>query len=33
MMNNPKKFIDDIVEFDGENIDEWKLEALKPLLS
>jgi dynein heavy chain len=33
MMNNPKKFIDEVVAFDGDNIDEWKLEALKPLLA
>lgn len=32
-MNNPKKFIDDIIDFDGENIDEWKLDALKPILA
>ena len=32
-MNNPKKFIEDIQAFDGDNIDEWKLEALKPLLA
>ena len=32
-MNNPKKFIDDIVSFDGNNIDDWKLEALKPILA
>lgn len=31
-MNNPKKFIDDIVNFDGNNIDEWKLTALEPIL-
>jgi len=33
MMNNPKKFIEDIQTFDGDNIDEWRLEALKPLLA
>lgn len=33
MMNNPKKFIEDIQSFDGNNIDEWKLEMLKPLLA
>lgn len=33
MMGNPKKFIDDIVSFDGDNIDEWKLDALKPILA
>ena len=32
-MGNPKKFIDDIVAFDGDNIDDWKLEALKPILA
>jgi len=32
MMGNPKKFIDDIVAFDGDNIDEWKLTALEPIL-
>lgn len=32
-MGNPKKFIDDIQNFDGNNIDEWKLEAIKPLLA
>lgn len=32
-MGNPKKFIDDIVAFDGDNIDEWRLEALKPILA
>ena len=31
-MGNPKKFIDDIVAFDGDNIEEWRLEALKPIL-
>ena len=33
MMNNPKQFITDIQSFDGDNIDEWKLEALKPILA
>jgi dynein heavy chain len=33
MMNNPKKFIEDIQGFDGDNIDEWKLEALKPVMA
>jgi dynein heavy chain len=32
MMGNPKKFIDDIVAFDGNNIDEWKLTMLAPIL-
>ena len=31
-MGNPKKFIDDIVAFDGNNIDEWKLTMLAPIL-
>lgn len=31
-MGNPKKFIDDIVSFDGDNIEDWRLEALKPIL-
>jgi dynein heavy chain len=33
MMGNPKKFIEDIVAFDGDNIDEWRLEAIKPILA
>ena len=33
MMGNPAKFIQEIQAFDGDNIDEWKLEALKPLLA
>jgi dynein heavy chain len=33
MMKEPKKFIKEIQEFDGDNIDDWKLEALKPLLA
>jgi len=32
MMGNPKKFIEDIQAFDGDNIDEWKLNDLQPLL-
>jgi dynein heavy chain, axonemal len=32
MMGNPKKFIDDIKAFDGDNIDEWKLTMLEPIL-
>jgi len=32
MMGNPKKFIDDVKSFDGDNIDEWRLTALEPLL-
>jgi len=26
-MNNPKKLNDNIKEFDGNNIDEWKLQS------
>lgn len=33
MMNNPKKFLEEIFVFDGDNIDDWKLDALKPLLA
>ena len=33
MMGNPKKFIDDIVSFDGDNIEDWRLEAIKPILA
>jgi len=33
MMSQPKKFIEEIKEFDGDNIDEWKLEMLKPILA
>ena len=33
MMNNPKKFIDDIQQFDGDNIDDWKLAGLAPILA
>jgi dynein heavy chain len=33
MMGNPKKFIEDVQAFDGDNIDEWKLEALKPIMA
>ena len=29
----PAKFIQEVQGFDGNNIDEWKLEALKPLLT
>ena len=32
-MKEPKKFIDEVKAFDANNIDEWKLEALKPLLA
>jgi len=33
MMNNPKKFLEEIQQFDGDNIDDWKLDMLKPLLA
>lgn len=33
MMNNPKKFIEDIQGFDGDNIDEWKLKDLEPIMA
>ena len=33
MMNNPAKFIEQIQGFDGNAIEEWRLEALKPLLA
>jgi len=33
LMKDPKKFVDDIKSFDGENIDEKRLEALKPTLA
>jgi len=33
MMKDPKRFIEDIVAFDGNNIDEKRLEALKPMLA
>lgn len=32
-MGNPKKFIDDVLAFKGESIEDWKLEAMKPLLA
>ena len=32
-MNNPKKFLEEIQQFDGDNIDDWKLDMLKPLLA
>lgn len=31
-MGNPKKFIDDIIAFDGDNIDEWRLQMIEPIL-
>jgi dynein heavy chain len=33
MMNNPKKFLEDVQAFNANEIDEWKLEALVPVLS
>jgi len=33
MMGDPKKFIDLVKTFDGDNIEEWRLEALKPILA
>jgi len=33
MMNVPKKFIEEIQSFDGDNIEEARLELLKPLLA
>ena len=33
MMNVPKKFIEEIQAFDGDNIEEQRLEMLKPLLA
>jgi len=33
MMTNPKKFIDDIQAFNGDDIEDWRLEALKPILA
>jgi dynein heavy chain len=33
MMGNPKKFLEDVQTFDGDNIDEWKLAMLAPLLA
>jgi len=32
-MKDPKKFVDDIKSFDGENIDEKRLDGLKPMLA
>lgn len=33
MMNNPNKFLQEVKDFNGENIEEWKLEMLKPQLA
>jgi len=33
MMKDPKKFLEEVKNFNGEDIDEWKLEMLKPLLA
>jgi len=32
MMNVPKKFLEEIQTFDKDNIEEWRLDALKPIL-
>lgn len=32
MMNNPNKFLQEVKDFNGENIEEWKLEMIKPQL-
>jgi len=32
-MKDPKKYIDDIIAFDGDNIDEKRLETVKPFLA
>ena len=32
MMNNPKKFIEDVQAFDGSNIDQWILDQLAPII-
>ena len=32
-MNNPKKFLEEIQQFNADAIDDWKLDALKPLLA
>ena len=33
MMNNPKKFLEEIQQFNADAIDDWKLDMLKPLLA
>lgn len=33
MMNNPAKFIEEVQQFDGSNIDQWILDQLAPLLA
>lgn len=33
MMNNPNQFVDMVKGFDGNNIDDWKLKAVEPLLA
>ena len=33
MMKDPKRFLEDVQNFDGNNIDERRLEALKPMLA
>jgi len=32
MMNVPKNFLEEIQTFDKDNIEEWRLDALKPIL-
>ena len=32
MMNNPAKFIEEVQQFDGNNIDQWILDQLKPIM-
>jgi dynein heavy chain len=32
-IGNPQKFLDDLVTFDGKNIDQWILDQLKPILA
>jgi hypothetical protein len=33
MMNNPKGFIDMVQNFDGDNIADWKKDALKGMMA
>jgi len=33
MMKDPKKFLEEVVAFDGDNIEEKRLEALKPMIA
>ena len=32
-MNPPPKFIDELVNYDKENIDDWILEQLQPIIA